>query len=517
MRVAALADVHGNAHALVAVLAEVEQAGVDLIVFCGDLTWGPLPNETLASCVRSRPRCGSCAATPTARSVSTRPAAVPGWPRSTTRAATEFVQGFDAFVVVDVDGLGPTRFVHGSPRSDEECVTPRDARRAVARVHGGVPERVVVTAHVHVSYDRQVADVHLVGPGSVGRPYEGRPGHAGRSSVPTSSFAAPTTTTRRRRRRIARRASPTSRATCATCSSRSRARSSSPTRKNGCSRVRLRMTLSARPTTRYAKSGDVNIAYQVVGDGPFDLVFVPAAISHVDLIWDDPERAAFFNRLASFSRLIVSRQAGHRRLRSGPRCGDLETRIDDVRAVLDAVGSPRAAVDGGLRGRPDEPSLRGVQSEPRGRGRRLTHPCRGSPGRRTFPGASTLDEWNRAARSRGARVGGRSKPLARSGRTRPTRRPRLSATHSAPVRQPRPPYRRIERDEPVDRRPRHPPVGHRADARAPPRPTTVSRSPAAAGWPSRFPAPRSSSCPGNEHIAFTAVTGVQSPTPSRRS
>ena len=68
--------------------------------------------------------------------------------------------------------------------------------------------------------------------------------------------------------------------------------------------------MSARPTTRYAKSGDVNIAYQVVGDGPFDLVFVPAAISHVDLIWDDPERAGFFSRLASFSRLIVLDKRG---------------------------------------------------------------------------------------------------------------------------------------------------------------------------------------------------------------
>src|SRR5262249_25362991 len=82
-------------------------------------------------------------------------------------------------VVADVDGLGPTRFVHGSPRSDEECVTPRTPEARVREFMAGVPERVVVTAHVHVSYDREVAGVRLIGPGSVGRPYEGGRGARG--------------------------------------------------------------------------------------------------------------------------------------------------------------------------------------------------------------------------------------------------------------------------------------------------------------------------------------------------
>jgi diadenosine tetraphosphatase ApaH/serine/threonine PP2A family protein phosphatase len=90
--------------------------------------------------------------------------------------ATAFVNGFDSHVVADVDGLGPTRFVHGSPRSDEECVTPRTPRDRVLEFMQDVPERVVVTAHVHVSYDREVAGTRLVGPGSVGRPYEGELG-----------------------------------------------------------------------------------------------------------------------------------------------------------------------------------------------------------------------------------------------------------------------------------------------------------------------------------------------------
>ena len=60
-----------------------------------------------------------------------------------------------------------------------------------------------------------------------------------------------------------------------------------------------------QPQTRYAKSGDVHIAYQVVGDGPFDLVLVPGAFSHVELVWEEPSAASFFRRLGSFSRLIL--------------------------------------------------------------------------------------------------------------------------------------------------------------------------------------------------------------------
>jgi putative phosphoesterase len=176
MRVAALADVHGNAPALEAVLADVSRELVDVIVFCGDLTWGPLPHETLAL-VRA-------IETPVrfVRGNADRSVGVVLDERGTWMAAqhdeqaTRFVNAFDSHVVVDVDGLGPTRFVHGSPRSDEECVTPRTPVERVREFMAGVPEQVVVTAHVHVSYDRTVEGVRLVGPGSVGRPYEGERG-----------------------------------------------------------------------------------------------------------------------------------------------------------------------------------------------------------------------------------------------------------------------------------------------------------------------------------------------------
>jgi pimeloyl-ACP methyl ester carboxylesterase len=64
------------------------------------------------------------------------------------------------------------------------------------------------------------------------------------------------------------------------------------------------------PETKYAKSGDVHIAYQVVGDGPLDLVLVPGAFSHVELWWEDPAIASFLRRLASFSRLILFDKRG---------------------------------------------------------------------------------------------------------------------------------------------------------------------------------------------------------------
>jgi pimeloyl-ACP methyl ester carboxylesterase len=98
------------------------------------------------------------------------------------------------------------------------------------------------------------------------------------------------------------------------------------------------------PETRYAASGDVNIAYQVVGDGPIDLVFVPGFVSHLDLQWADPRIAGFLEKLASFSRLILfdKRGTGLSDPVAGP--ASLEDRMDDVRAVMDAARSERAAL-----------------------------------------------------------------------------------------------------------------------------------------------------------------------------
>ena len=106
------------------------------------------------------------------------------------------------------------------------------------------------------------------------------------------------------------------------------------------------------PPTFYAKSGDYYIAYQVSGDGPFDLVFVQGYITHLEIEWENPWPARFYERLASFSRLIRFDKRGtglSDRVRSFPT---LEERMDDVRAVMDAVGSRRAVLLGSSEGGP---------------------------------------------------------------------------------------------------------------------------------------------------------------------
>jgi pimeloyl-ACP methyl ester carboxylesterase len=103
-----------------------------------------------------------------------------------------------------------------------------------------------------------------------------------------------------------------------------------------------------RPATKYARSGEYHIAYQVIGEGPPDLVYVPGWISHLDLYWEEPSLAQFLRRLASFSRLIVFDKRGIGLSDPVPaeNTPNLEERMDDVRAVLDAAGSERAAVLG---------------------------------------------------------------------------------------------------------------------------------------------------------------------------
>jgi pimeloyl-ACP methyl ester carboxylesterase len=102
----------------------------------------------------------------------------------------------------------------------------------------------------------------------------------------------------------------------------------------------------------YARSGDVNIAYQVVGAGAIDLVLVPGFVSHLELDWAEPRSAHFLQRLASFSRLIRFDKRGTGLSDRPGGLPDLEARMDDVRAVLDAVGSERAALFGYSEGGP---------------------------------------------------------------------------------------------------------------------------------------------------------------------
>ena len=106
------------------------------------------------------------------------------------------------------------------------------------------------------------------------------------------------------------------------------------------------------PTTQYARSGDVSIAYQVIGDGPLDLLIVPGFISHLEQAWEDPSYTRFLQRLASFSRLIRFDKRGTGLSDRIAEIPTLEQRMDDVRVVMDAAGSERAALFGISEGGP---------------------------------------------------------------------------------------------------------------------------------------------------------------------
>jgi len=100
--------------------------------------------------------------------------------------------------------------------------------------------------------------------------------------------------------------------------------------------------------TKYARSGDIHIAYQALGRGPLDLVYVPGWVSHVELAWEEPTLARFLRRFASFSRLITfdKRGTGLSDRVPNDQLPTLEERMDDLRVVMDAVGSERAALLG---------------------------------------------------------------------------------------------------------------------------------------------------------------------------
>jgi pimeloyl-ACP methyl ester carboxylesterase len=107
-----------------------------------------------------------------------------------------------------------------------------------------------------------------------------------------------------------------------------------------------------RGETRYARSGTFHIAYQVNGRGPLDLVATPGSVSHLEHQWEEPHFARYLGRLASFSRLITFDKRGTGL--SDRDAGDptLDARMDDIRAVMDAAGSKRAALLGVSEGGP---------------------------------------------------------------------------------------------------------------------------------------------------------------------
>jgi putative phosphoesterase len=185
-KVAVVSDVHTNIAALTAVLAEIETAGAELVVSCGDLTWGSQPDETItllrglgskALFVRGN---GERAALEMAAGLRTPGSARESWvfARHSTMSLA-FMATIPFSVIIEITGLGPVRFCHGSPRSDTEVVTPQTPAERFTELSAGTDEQILVTGHTHMQFDRLVADRRSVNPGSVGLPYhEGEPGTA---------------------------------------------------------------------------------------------------------------------------------------------------------------------------------------------------------------------------------------------------------------------------------------------------------------------------------------------------
>jgi DNA-binding SARP family transcriptional activator/pimeloyl-ACP methyl ester carboxylesterase/tetratricopeptide (TPR) repeat protein len=111
-------------------------------------------------------------------------------------------------------------------------------------------------------------------------------------------------------------------------------------------------TQTVRPPVRYTRSGALNVAYQVTGDGPIDLVLISGFVSHLEKDWEEPRHARFLDRLGSMARLIRFDKRGTGLSDRPPGVPDLESRMDDVRAVMDAVGSERAVLFGYSEGAP---------------------------------------------------------------------------------------------------------------------------------------------------------------------
>jgi len=183
MRVAALADIHGNLPALEAVLRDVEREKPDLVVFCGDVASGPMPAETIdllqtipgARFVRGNADRGLVG------EFDGKPSESPGpfadWcAKQINRKQRDFLASFESTVQIDsVDGVGRVLFCHAVPDNDIDVMTAETSEERMREILAGVDADLVVCGHTHMQFDRVVDRVRVVNAGSIGMTY-GEPG-----------------------------------------------------------------------------------------------------------------------------------------------------------------------------------------------------------------------------------------------------------------------------------------------------------------------------------------------------
>jgi len=168
VRVAAVCDVHANLPALEAALAAIEGADPDLVVFGGDLVWGPMPRETIER-ILALDRPSRFVRGDADRDVVDANGEVGLWCREQlTCEQLEFLADQETTLALEVEGLGPTLFCHGSPRSDRDRITVGSADEKVLGWLEGVAESVVVCGHTHAQFDRRFGAHRVVNPGGCG-------------------------------------------------------------------------------------------------------------------------------------------------------------------------------------------------------------------------------------------------------------------------------------------------------------------------------------------------------------
>jgi predicted phosphodiesterase len=184
MRVAALYDIHANLPALEAVMEEVRESNVDLIVVGGDVLPGPMPRETLAFLLNldipTRFLYGNCEVAVLKEISGKAPAEVPQyWPIirwTAEQIASEYeslLRGWPKIVRVSIDGLGEALFCHGTPRDEDESFTRLTPEEKLLPIFEGL--NFVVCGHTHMQFDRRIGNTRVVNAGSVGMPF-GAPG-----------------------------------------------------------------------------------------------------------------------------------------------------------------------------------------------------------------------------------------------------------------------------------------------------------------------------------------------------
>ena len=189
LRVAALSDIHGNIRALNAVLEEVEREQPDKIVVCGDVAAGPFPGETVDRLMELGERAYFIRGNADRELISAYdsrlqidpeedPARIlTSWSaQQINQRQRDFLASFEDRVVLEVAGLGRVLFCHGSPRSDEEIITSLTPEDSLEKLLAGLDEKVVVCGHTHHQFDRKTDNFRVINAGSIGMPYEGKPG-----------------------------------------------------------------------------------------------------------------------------------------------------------------------------------------------------------------------------------------------------------------------------------------------------------------------------------------------------